>query len=177
MHRNSLPWLPQPWEETLLLTDTLFSSPEIRTWRKGIRCSQRTAGHSVSLPNVPPRLIYLSSRELFWQLCARVCELAPYAMQKPILPPPSFKALKKKKILVTSNQDRLCVPTEGVTVCRHSSTALTEKYITIFRGPSVKQKYFLKSVIHFIISQQKDEQWGEKKKQIQHMLYETIYCI
>lgn len=63
----------------------------------------RDAGHSTSLPNVPSRLLCLSSKKLFWQLYVRVREVAPYATQKPILPPSSYKALKK---IISSHQDQ-----------------------------------------------------------------------
>lgn len=82
---------------TLIFTTKLSSSLGIQTQITGLRCSQRTSGYSISLPYTPPRLICLSSRELFWQLGMQVCELTPYAMQKSILSLPSSKDLKKKK--------------------------------------------------------------------------------
>lgn len=56
--------------------------------------------------------------------------------------------------------------TEDVTVCRHSSTAVTEKHFAIFRIPSVKLYYFLKSVICFVISQQRCTIAEEKKSDL-----------
>lgn len=94
---------------TLIFTTKLSSSLGIQTQITGLRCSQRTSGYSISLPYTPPRLICLSSRELFWQLGMQVCELTPYAMQKSILSLPSSKDLKKKK-LETSTQDQLYFP-------------------------------------------------------------------
>lgn len=118
---------------TLLFTTKLSSSLEIQNQITGLRRSQRTAGYSIGLPNAPPRLICLSSRELFWQLCMQVCELTPYAMQKSILSLPSFKDLKKKK-KISNFQSGPAVLSTDLTVCRHSSTVLIEKHFTIFRA-------------------------------------------
>lgn len=63
----------------------------------------------------------LKLKKTIWQLYVWVREVAPYATQNLILPPSTFKALKK---ILTSHQDQLYTP---MTMWQFAGTALQQK--------------------------------------------------